>query len=374
MSEKFKPHLEFEKKSVETPEENIYGKERFSPETAKEVVDDLLNSFSEHYALLGYQQVPSVKITSGIDPTVRFIGSHISVFKPYLNSQSIAPPGLFMQQDCLRTRNVDKLFDDSFSPQWGSYFSSMGVLSTPTGLEEGCRDVFSFLERTLHIQPNNILVRAFSEDSDLIAAARVYCDDRLEMDSRKPEYYRHQIGVPGVIGRNFNIALRDPVGEGFSDIGNVILLEDDQGSLGIEVALGSSVILKQLHALDHVQDCIPVIGLEVIEDQVIRRKFEDSIITSCVLYREGLRPFGQGNRNRILKQYVRSLSYFRGRAGFELDRVQELISSFENVQFQHSEQSLSAETIREYIQAFENELFMKRNLTEDEKKIVDALS
>ena len=110
MSEAFKPN--FNKNETE---HNVYGREKFLPEIAKEHVESLVTDFKEHYASLGYQEEPPVQISSGVDPTVRFIGSHISVFKPYL-AEGIAPnPGLFMRQDCLRTRNADKLLDDPTS-------------------------------------------------------------------------------------------------------------------------------------------------------------------------------------------------------------------------------------------------------------------
>jgi alanyl-tRNA synthetase len=105
---------------------NIYGKKRFSPEEAKDHVESLVSDFKDHYDSLGYTEVPSVKITSGIDPTVRFIGSHISVFKPYLDEDRVPSSGVYTRQDCLRTRNVEKLLDDSYFPNWGSYFSSIG--------------------------------------------------------------------------------------------------------------------------------------------------------------------------------------------------------------------------------------------------------
>jgi hypothetical protein len=111
-------------------------------------------------------------------------------------------------------------------------------------------------------------------------AKECYGEDRLELDSRKIEYYRHKIGMQGVRGRNFNIALRNPDAEGFTDIGNIIVLENNKKRLVIEIALGTNTILKQLHGLDHVQDCTSVIGLETIENQAIRRKFEDAIITT----------------------------------------------------------------------------------------------
>jgi hypothetical protein len=374
MSEIFKPNLERNEKLTEETEKNIYNKEKFSPEEAKEHVESLINNFKDYYTSLGYQEVSSVQITSGIDSTVRFIGSHISVFKPYLAEERVPTPGVYMRQDCLRTRNVEKLLDDSFFPNWGSYFSSIGALSAPERLKEVCDEVSDFLEKKLLIAPENILIRISSTDGDLLDITReCYSERRMEIDSRKIEYYRHKIGMEGISGRNFNIALRNPDTEGFADIGNIIILEDGEKRLGIEIALGTSTILKQLHGLEHVQDCTPVIGLETIENQAIRRKFEDAIITSTVLYREGLRPFGQHNRNRILKQYVRSLSYFRGKTGMDIDQLQQIISNFENKEFQSPTEDLSAETIIEFVKAFENELFIKKELTDDEKKILDSL-
>lgn len=374
MSEIFKPSLDKNEKPPEEIGRNIYGKERFSPEEAKEYVESLINDFKDHYASFGYQEIPPVQITSGIDPTVRFIGSHISVFKRYLAEDSVPTPGVYMRQDCLRTRNVEKLLDDDYSPNWGSYFSSIGALSAPERLKEVCDEVSDFLEKKLLIAPENILIRISSTDSDLLDATKEhYGESRMEVDSKKIEYYRHKIGMEGIRGRNFNIALRNPDTEGFADIGNIIILEKDEKRLGIEIALGTSTILKQLHGLDHVQDCTPVIGLETIENQTIRRKFEDAIITSTVLYQEGLRPFGQHNRNRILKQYIRSLSYFRAKSGINTDQLQQIISDFETRELQSSTEVLSAETIVEFVRAFENELFAKKDLTDDENKIIEAL-
>lgn len=376
MSEIFKQNLSKSERLSGEKEtnNNIYGREKFSPEKAREHVESLVENFKEHYSSLNYQEVSSAQITSGIDPTVRFVGSHISVFKPFLAEDRVPSPGIYMRQDCLRTRNVEKLLDDDYFPNWGSYFSSVGALAAPERLKEACDETLDFLEKKLHTAPENIIIRISSVDKDLLDAIKErYGENRTEIDSRKIEYYRHKIGMQGVWGRNFNIALKNPDAEGFSDIGNVIILENNQKRLGIEIALGTSTILKQLHGLDHVQDCTPVIGLEAIENQAMRRKFEDAIITSTVLYREGLRPFGQHNRNRILKQYVRSLSYFRGKSGMDIERLQQVISGFESREFHLPSENSSAETIVEFVRAFENELFIKKDLTDDESRIMESL-
>ncbi len=373
MSESFKPGFDQkERKTAPAIESSIYGKEKFVSEKAKEHVESLITNFKEHYQSLGYREEPAVQISSGIDPTVRFIGSHISVFKPYLAAGEVPAPGLFMRQDCIRTRNADGLLDDAYAPNWGSYFSSIGALTPPERLNDVCKETFDFLEKRLLISPENILIRIGSTDADLIEACeRHYEKDRLEFDSMKPAYYRHKIGMEGVSGRNFNIALRNSNGEGFADIGNIILLEDAKKQLAVEVALGSSVILKQLFGLDHVQDCTPVIGLPS-GNESMRRKFEDAIITSTVLYREGLRPFGQQNKNRILKQYVRSMSYFRGKSGLTIEDLSRIVADFERREFPESTESVS-EIVVEFVKSFEHELLGKKNLTDDEKKLKSSL-
>jgi len=373
MPETFKPN--FDKNEQEPKNEagsNVYGKEKFPPEVAKEYVERLVADFRDYYSLLGYREELPVQISSGMDPSVRFVGSHISVFKPYLSENNVPAPGIFMRQNCLRTRNADRLLDDDYFPNWGSYFPSIGAITPPERLNEACNETFDFFEKKLAIFPENLLIRISSVDMDLIDACKQrYGGRNLEIDSRKPEYYRHNIGMDGVRGRNFNIALRNPNAEGFADIGNIILLEDAQKQLGVEIALGSTTILKQLYGLEHVQDCTPVIGLNM-ENETIGRKFEDAIITGVVLYREGLRPFGQNNRNRILKQYVRSLSYFRAKSGINIENLFQIVSNFEKREFPESTDQVAG-VVMEFVKAYENELLVKKNLTDDDKKIKKSL-
>lgn len=374
MSETLKPNFdEGKQESKDKIESNIYGKDKFLPEAAKEHVESLIAKFKDFYSVLGYKEEPSVQISSGVDPSVRFIGSHISVFKPYLREGSIPAPGIFMRQNCLRTRNADKLLDDDHSSNWGSYFPSIGAITPPERLQEVCNETFGFFEKQLGVASENILIRVNSADVDLVDACKqFYKENNLEIDGKKLEYYRHNIGIEGVQGRNFNIALKNANGSGFSDVGNIIILENTEKQLGVEVALGSTTILKQLYGLDHVQDCMPVIGLDV-KNEIIKRKFEDAVITSAVLCKEGLRPFGQNNRNRILKQYVRSLSYFRAKSGISIEVLSEIISNFEKREFPESVNQIG-NVIVEFVKAFENELLVKKNLTDDDKKIKKALA
>lgn len=165
MLEKFKPNFNKNEQEPENKSEcNIYGKEKFSPETAKEHVESLVADFKEHYSAIGYKEEPPVQISLGIDSTVDFIGSHISVLKPYLFENRIPTPGISMSQDCIRTWNVNRLLDDDYTPNWGSYFKNIGAISPAQRLPEMCDDVFDFLEKKLGIGQENILIRVSSED------------------------------------------------------------------------------------------------------------------------------------------------------------------------------------------------------------------
>jgi len=203
------------------------------------------------------------------------------------------------------------------------------------------------------------------------ACRKRYSDSNLEIDGRDVSYYRHKLGIEGVQGRNCNIALRNPEGDDFSDVGNLIIIENSESELCLEISIGPSTSLKQIYGLDHVQDCNPVVGLEST-DEKFRRKFEDSIITSTVLLREGLRPFGQHNRNRILKRYIQSTSYFRGRCGVGIEELSKIIQDFEDREFPKSDDNVSGVMI-ELLKAFENEINSKKNLTEEQQKIKSAL-
>lgn len=350
---------------------NIYGNEKFSPEMAKKHVETLINNFRSYYSKLGYEEEPSVLISSGIDPTVRFIGSHISVLKPYLINDSVPSPGIYMHQNCIRTRNVKYLLEDDYFSSWGSYFPSIGVLFPSEKLNESLKNFFHFLVDELKISPQNILIRINSKDSDLLDACE-YCGFLTEIDSKNPEYYQHKIGLQGIWGRSCNIALKNTFDNDFSDVGNIIVIENEVKKLGIEIALGSTMILKQLYGLEHVQDCTPVLGFNS-ENNIFRRKFEDSIITSVFLFREGLKPFERNSRSKILKQYLLSLSYFRAKLGLSIDRLFEIIFSFEKREFPESIQCVSRIIIKS-LREVEKDIISKKNLTEKEAKIKKALN
>ncbi|MEK9196280.1 MAG: hypothetical protein AAB914_02830, partial [Patescibacteria group bacterium] len=143
-------------------------------------------------------------------------------------------------------------------------------------------------------------------------------------------YYDHVYGIEGVRGRNTSYWLKNKSSGVFEDVGNIIVIENTEGQLGVELALGDTTLVKQINGLDHVQDSyrINVAGDEAPEP--IRRKLEDAVITSLALYREGLRPSAKNNQTRILRSYLKATSLYRRLLGIECDVLKSRISNIES--------------------------------------------
>jgi len=310
---------------------NIYGNLNPERKELKEISDNLIKKFKKHFLSQGYIEHSPLLISSGIDKSVRLIGSHTSVLKPYFIEGRIPEQGIFMSQNCIRTRNLKQVYDDT-PLKWGSYFTSLGALSNPKKLDSLCYDTFNFLSNKLEINKNLIKIRVNSQDKDLIKICSDYFEENnLELSTQPLQYYQHKYGLENVSGRNFNIALKNSEGEEFTDVGNIIVIESKNDTLGIELGFGNSTILKQLYGLTHVLDIYNIKGIKTKND-LIRRKFEDAIVVSIALYGEGLKPAGY-NRGHLLKKYLNAIDYFYKQEGMSLESLEKILSDFENHEF-----------------------------------------
>jgi hypothetical protein len=208
-------------------------------------------------------------------------------------------------QPCVRTRNANKLGDTEFDPKWGSFFFSLGALVPAGQLSEVTHTSISLFKDQLEVADQDIIVRASLRDSDMMeAVSSVLKPQQIETDTKFADYYRHKIGLDHVKGRNCNIAIRGAGKTEFEDVGNIILLEKNGVPHSIEIALGISTMLKELAGLDHVLDAHPLICSTAEVWKNVQRQFEDTIITSTALTREGLMPSNKNNRTRLLKKYI----------------------------------------------------------------------
>lgn len=331
--------------------------------------EQMIADFREYFLDNGYSETPPVKITSGVDETVRFVGSHISPMKEYFLNENIPEDGMIMSQPCVRTRNYPKLLDDTFVPAWGSYFKSLGVLVRPEKIEELCDQSIEYLLSVVKIPRENLTLRVNKEDTDLYNLADKYRSlDIGYDDSSMPEkYYRHKLGVEGVWGRNFNYAIN--ANGTLHDIGNLIILENAEKQFGVELALGTSTILKHYFNLPHVNSANPVPDIENL-DSPLRFKFEDSMITSAVLLSEGLRPSASDNKERILRSYLRGIIYFKNKLDIPSDAVVQMMHEFESSQNLNHEGS---DFIKDYIPSAEQSLLSQKDTSPEEQKLLEVL-
>lgn len=314
---------------------NKSNQRRFDRQNGRLYVDRLAKQLADYFTECGYTEHESVNLTSGLDPSVRFIGSNISVFKQYIISNSLPMTGYFSVQPCLRTQNLSGIVDSEYLSNWASYFKGFGSLVFYKDLERLVHDTLYFFTSVLSLSSNDFSLRASSTNTDLLEAidhTKLLLREQIELDTMPPSYYQHKIGIDDLEGRNFNIAIRNMHSKKLHDVGNVIVLSKTDGTAYVELALGITMLLSQLEGLDHVLDCFPLIGLDHLET-LKRRKLEDAIVASTALVREGLAPDSSSSRGRSLRDYIRAINFFVDKCGISDKKLFEILRAYEQRQY-----------------------------------------
>jgi hypothetical protein len=307
---------------------------KFRREESQKHMRNIMGTFLDYFVDLSYRLHEPVKIHSGIDSSVHYIGSHISVLKNYLINDDVPEKGVVISQPCVRTQNLKKYSDDVYVSNWGSFFHSLGALVKIDKVEEATAQTFDLLKNEWGICEEDIILRVSERDEDLMNLAKAYVSQKfLEVDTMKPTYYRHKIGLETIFGRNLNIALRDYKKDTYSDIGNIIIIEDKNKPVGVEIALGTSTVLKQVHGLSHVLDCHPLLGTKIIKQRSTRLKLEDCIITSMHLYHQGLEPSNKHITNRLMKKYMGNIVDVLNKEYFSKKDFLNIIEKYETSEF-----------------------------------------
>jgi len=235
-----------------------------------------------------------------------------------------------LTQPAIRTQNIKTITEPELS-LWASYFTALGTLSPSTELAYVATACWKFFTNILGVPRSHIVFRASSLDDDLLSATRgIDHGPVLELDGYELRRFRHVFGVPGVTGRNINIAITSPRW-GLRDIGNIILIERGKTPLALELAFGTGTVLSRLHGLYHPLQASAV-GMAIPLSSSWDFKLADTLAVCVALAREGLRPNGS-NRGRILREHLQALSYLRSRAGRSIVELSDFAVSFENLEF-----------------------------------------
>jgi hypothetical protein len=259
-------------------------------------------SFVAHGTAAGMRAMPAVPVTSRVDPTVRFVGSTISVLKPEL--AALPERGLCLAQTALRTQNLARLTDDPEPLTWSSTFVALGTLARASQLTTTAAVARSWLVDVVGMPAARLVVRAASYDRDLIAGMRAAGWDQFELDGCAPLHFRHRFGIPDTGGRNVNIAVCAMDG-GLDDIGNVIVLERGGSRIAVEFAMGVSALLARGCGLAHPLQASPVADVwPTGTDQ--ERRVADALSVVALLASERVRPVNRG-RGGILLRYMKTL-------------------------------------------------------------------
>lgn len=293
------------------------------------------NSYLRCFADNNYILNDSVKISSGIDSSVSFIGSGISVFKPKILNQTISKNGEFIKQKSIRCQSLKNIFDISIINEYYSFFEALCVLRRYEDLNILIKDMMNYLNNYLGLNNDEILFRINSKDSDLIMSL---CDnnlnDRMEIDSRTENYYFHKYGLDefGIYGRNFNIAILDKTDKKFKDIGNVISIESNNKKYACEFATGIQPLVMRKEGIplsinaSYISDVFKI-------DTPEKNKLAECIVVVSNLLVEDISKNKKRYPIYLYKKYYRALKYWAEFLNYNEDIINYIINEYLKLEY-----------------------------------------
>lgn len=304
----------------------------------KSEIENLKKDYSNYLLSKGYKQNPSVKITSGIDPSVVLVGSTISALKPKLLNHEVSNEGEFLFQRAIRTRGIKRLLIPE-KLEWYSYFDASGVLVNYDKLDKLVFDIIDFLNRFLNVDYSDIMVRVSERDNDLMKSLK-NLDSRVvvEIDSREEKYYRHKYGLQelGIYGRNLNIAIRCCKELEYKDIGNIIIIESPNEKLGVECAIGVNAILMRMFGLSNSIEASSIIDVyHPVDDSDY--KFLDCLSVVSHLAYENAILINSRSPQYIYRKYLSALKYWAEIKKISNEELLDMIKMYIQIEYNKNE-------------------------------------
>jgi hypothetical protein len=331
--------------------------QKFNIESINQLYAETINTFSEVFKTNGYaEHAPHKSLVSDIDHSVRFIGSTTNVFKRYLKEGEDRLPdsGYFLVQKCLRTRNTNTLFDDEVIPEWSSYFTAMGAMAPADNLDKLSEATMRFLSE-LKIESSRIKINVSSKDKDLLdclSKLKEKFEFTMAIDEvENQEYYRHKYGEENLMGRNFNISIKNQKTNQYKDVGNIIIIEKENVPTAVEMGIGVGTLISKKFNLATSIEASPISKIIRYKPD-LTAKFSDALSVSVVMLREKIIP-GSRDKARLLRTNLLALTYFKHKLGIEFEQIKKYIDDYERDEF--GEVTNISDQVMEY-------------LTENEKK------
>lgn len=310
----------------------------------KEKVKTVRNAFIENFRNKGYIRNECVKISSGIDESVTFVGSGISVLKPKLLHQTISSQGEFITQKAIRTQSLKDIYNVDKINEYYSYFEALCALRQYNDISVLIKDTFDYLRNQLRIDDKNIKIKISTDDIDLLQAVKDNdLGKMLETDTMELDYYRHKYGLDeqGIYGRNFNIAILDKSDMSFKDIGNIIAIESTDKPYACEFAVGVQPIVMRTNGLNlsiessYIAD---ILSLETPE----KIKFAECLVIVANLIYEDILDIKKRYPVYLFKKYHKAMNYWAEKLEFNSEEVAGFIESYLRLEYNKPDISIKS--------------------------------
>ncbi len=358
--------------SISLPEIRAMAETGDNVEPSTPQLQLVASEFARHFSQLGYYEQTPVQISSKADPTVRLIGAPISVLKPYIaQERTLVGGGVYLIQDCIRTHNVYNLSETKLDPEYGSFFKGMCALSRYDRLGAVACNAVSYFTDYLGVSPEDIEANVSSSNADLVDVIRDIEIGNINIDSKKLSYYQHTYGMDGVRGYNLNLAIKNPHNDSFKDVGNIIAIENKTGPIAVEFAIGDTTTYGQLLGLNHILESYGINLEKYCSEPRFSRRLLDTVMTSTVLYAEGLRPAGTDNRARLLRSYMKGIFLYKQLSDVSYEGVQDIIKLVAD-KLSISE-GLSVDEMIIWLQHYEQWLAEPITVSKEDAAIINAL-
>lgn len=300
----------------------------------KEKLTLIQNEYTTFLREKGYNENKPVKITSGIDKSVVLVGSTISVLKPKLLNNSIHKNGEFLFQRAIRTQPL-KVMTVNQTSEWSSYFDATGLLVPQNLGEKLVYDVLFFLINKLNLSKDDIMIRINCNDTDLMRIVKNVSDMcNVEMNTREEKYYKHRYGLDeyGIYGRNFNIALKDKKACEYKDIGNIIIIENQNKKFGIECAIGLNALLMRMEGLKTSIEASSISDIVKLKSPT-QHKFADCLSVVSHLAYENVEGLKKRNPIYLYRKYLKYLEYWSEELNLKREDVIAMIKNYLKMEY-----------------------------------------
>lgn len=300
----------------------------------KEKLTLIQNEYTTFLREKGYNENKPVKITSGVDKSVVLVGSTISVLKPKLLNNSIHKNGEFLFQRAIRTQPL-KVMTVNQTSEWSSYFDATGLLVPQNLGEKLVYDVLFFLINKLNLSKDDIMIRINCNDTDLMGIVKNVSDMcNVEMNTREEKYYKHRYGLDeyGIYGRNFNIALKDKKACEYKDIGNIIIIENQNKKFGIECAIGLNALLMRMEGLKTSIEASSISDIVKLKSPT-QHKFADCLSVVSHLAYENVEGLKKRNPIYLYRKYLKYLEYWSEELNLKREDVIAMIKNYLKMEY-----------------------------------------